>query len=190
MNTRTFCLAILSFGDTTGYEIRKSSIEGRHSYFVDASYGAIYPALTKLESDGCVTSRQETQPGKPARKVYTITDRGRRELFDALCEPPAKDVFKSEFLLIAMSASQLPREVVARAIAVRERQLEEEIELVRSIRDDATAEDSNWICDYGFACLSASLDHLREHGDRLLALAGTAMDRHLEPQEKLLTAAE
>ncbi len=45
MSVRSLCLAILSFGDATGYEIRKESTEGRFSYFDDASFGSIYPAL-------------------------------------------------------------------------------------------------------------------------------------------------
>jgi DNA-binding PadR family transcriptional regulator len=159
-------------------------MEGRHSYFVDASYGAIYPALTKLEADGCVTFREETHPGKPARKVYSITDNGRQELFEALCEPPAKDIFKSEFLLIAMCASRLPREVVAKAIAVRERQLEEEIKLVRSIGEGDCEGGTEWVCAYGLTCLSGSLDHLRATRDRLLAVAGS------QDSETILTAAE
>ena len=79
MNVRTLCLAILYFGDATGYEIRKLSTEGKYSYFVEASYGAIYPALAKLEKDGLVTCRIEAVEGKPSRKVYSITDAGRNE---------------------------------------------------------------------------------------------------------------
>lgn len=73
MNVRTICLSILYEGESTGYEIRKLSIEGEYSYFVDASYGSIYPALAKLEQDGLVTSRVEAQAGKPAKKIYAIT---------------------------------------------------------------------------------------------------------------------
>ena len=44
MNVRTICLAILYDGEATGYEIRKLSVEGEYSYFIDASFGSIYPA--------------------------------------------------------------------------------------------------------------------------------------------------
>jgi PadR family transcriptional regulator AphA len=74
MSVRGLCLAILSGGDATGYEIRKESTEGRFSYFDDASFGSIYPALARLEAEGMVTVREEPQAGKPARKVYSITD--------------------------------------------------------------------------------------------------------------------
>lgn len=182
MNIRTLCLAILSAGDTTGYEIRKSSTEGKYSYFVEASYGAIYPALNKLEAERRVTCREEVQPGKPARKVYSITEEGREELFDALCQPPNKDIFRSEFLLIAMAASSMPRATLEQAIMVRERQLEEELELIGSIRDSAKDPGTDWVCNYGFACLSGSLNHLRQTKMELLS---ATMDN-----EETLSAAE
>ena len=56
MNAKTLILAILNFQESTGYEIRKMSTEGAYSYFVDISYGSIYPTLAKLEADGFVTS--------------------------------------------------------------------------------------------------------------------------------------
>ncbi|MEO1142750.1 MAG: helix-turn-helix transcriptional regulator, partial [Pseudomonadota bacterium] len=54
MNTQSLILAILNFEDASGYEIKKESSEGAFSYFVDISYGSIYPTLAKLEADGLV----------------------------------------------------------------------------------------------------------------------------------------
>ena len=108
MNVRTICLAILYDEDATGYEIRKMSTEGDYSYFVDASYGAIYPALQKLEADALVTSRVEQQDGKPAKKIYSITQTGRREFINSRFEQLGEDEYRSEFLLFARFASELP----------------------------------------------------------------------------------
>ncbi|HHY48365.1 MAG TPA: PadR family transcriptional regulator, partial [Alphaproteobacteria bacterium] len=55
MNVRTICLAILYDEEASGYEIRKLVVEGEYSYFIDASYGSIYPALQKLEAEKLVT---------------------------------------------------------------------------------------------------------------------------------------
>ena len=77
MNVRTLCLSVLYDGDATGYDIRRLCADGEFSYFVEASYGSIYPALAKLEADRLVTSRAEQQDGRPARKVYSITEMGR-----------------------------------------------------------------------------------------------------------------
>jgi DNA-binding PadR family transcriptional regulator len=175
MNVRTLCLAILYFGDSTGYEIKKLSMEGKYSHFVDASFGSIYPALARLESEAMVTCREETQPGKPPRKVYSITEKGRSAFVDALMEPPAPDVFRSEFLLIAMCAEILPPPVIERAIDVRLLQLQAEIDHLNQIASEARHEGTRWAVGYGLKCLGTSLDHLQTHRDKLIALAGSAM---------------
>lgn len=112
MNVRTICMAILYDGDATGYEIRKLSVEGEYSYFIDASYGSIYPALARLEQEKLVTSRVEQQDGKPAKKVYSITTAGRTAFIHSLFEKLGEDEFRSEFLLFLRFASELPQSLV------------------------------------------------------------------------------
>lgn len=51
----------------------------RHGYRI--SPGTLYPTLHRMESDGLLTSRQETVAGR-ARRLYTISDAGRQELAD------------------------------------------------------------------------------------------------------------
>lgn len=176
MNIRTLCLAILSASDTTGYDIRKHATDGPYSYFIDASYGAIYPALNKLEGDGCVTFRLEAQDGKPARKVYSITEKGRDELLNSLASPHAKDIFKSEFLLIAMCAEQLPRDVIEAAIKRRIEHLEASLTMIENVRETAEHEGVRWVANYGLNCLGHDLRHLHNTKNEILAVAGTDRD--------------
>lgn len=172
MSVRSLCLAILSFGDATGYEIRKESTEGRFSYFDDASFGSIYPALARLESDGLVTVREEPQAGKPARKVYSITEAGRTEFINSLCEPQAADTFKSPFLLIALNAAQLPPEVIRRALERRKAQVHEELRLLTECEnEDCRHPGSDWTRNYGIACMNVTLAYLEEHGEALIKIA-------------------
>ena len=171
MNVRTICLAILSFGEASGYEIRKLSTEGDFSYFVYASFGAIYPALNKLESEGLVTGRLETQAGKPAKKIYAITDAGRAAFREALAQPPARDIFRSEFLLIAMCADLQSPEVIRRAIDTQAAQLEIEIEQLGRIAADCDHPGTCWVVNYGLACMRTSLAYLKENRASLEALA-------------------
>lgn len=178
MSVRSLCLAILSFGDATGYEIRKQSTEGRFSYFEDASFGSIYPALARLESEGLVTVREEPQPGKPARKVYSITEAGRAEFIASLCEPQAPDTFKSPFLLIALNAALLPPEVVRRALERRKAQVREELKLLTDTEEDKQCQHpgSKWTRDYGIACMNSTLAYLEEHGEALIKIAEDAAE--------------
>ena len=176
MNVRTLCLAILYFGDATGYEIRKLSTEGKYSYFVEASFGAIYPALAKLEQDGLVTCRKEVVEGKPARKVYSITRAGRQDFVNSLHDVPKPDLFRSEFLLVAMFADILPPAVVRRAIETRAAQLQAEIGHLTHVSAETGHVGSKWAADYGVTCLTRSLQYLQDKREELETIAGSARD--------------
>ena len=175
MNISTLCLAILSFGDATGYDIRKLSMEGSFSYFVDASYGAIYPALSKLADESLVTVRDEMQPGKPARKVYSITDKGRQELERSLNEPLQPDRIKSEFLLAALCAEYIDRDRLAEHIDQRSEQIHSQIDEFETIAEQDCSgerhEPTRWAVDFAHAMNEAKLAFLTTNRDRILACA-------------------
>lgn len=171
------CLAILFNGERTGYEIKKESLEGRHRWFVDASYGSIYPALARLALNEHVTVREEFQSGRPSRKVYAITAAGRHALIAALSSAAGPDVYRSRFLLVASFASQLPRHVVAEAVAARKQHLRQELDAIREAASavECGAPDGSealeWAASYGQNCIGAHLEYLEANGDRLIAMA-------------------
>lgn len=57
-------------------------IEELHEHGYEISPGTLYPMLHGLERKGYLKMRQEG-PGKRARRLYTITARGRAALDDA-----------------------------------------------------------------------------------------------------------
>jgi DNA-binding PadR family transcriptional regulator len=171
MNVRTLCLAILYEQEATGYEIRKLSVEGDYSYFVDASYGSIYPALAKLEAEGLVTSRVELQDGKPAKKIYAITEAGRREFIGSLFDKLEDDDFRSEFLLFARFAAELPQSLVQVRLRERLAMIDASIaELDRLGRKHCQPADA-WVIGYGRACMVQARDYIHAHMGELIALA-------------------
>lgn len=109
MDVRTICLGILTRGDATGYEIKKLFEDGRFSYFVEASFGSIYPALSRLTEDGMVSVRSEPGTRRPDRKVYSITEQGRGAFVASLGEPLPDDRFRSPFLFAMMFSDFLDR---------------------------------------------------------------------------------
>ncbi|PLX39265.1 MAG: PadR family transcriptional regulator [Hyphomicrobiales bacterium] len=173
MNVRTLCLAILYFDEATGYEIKKASVEGKYSYFVDASFGSIYPALARLEADGCVTVRQELHAGKPPRKIYSITECGRKELENALAEPPGRDIFRSEFLLVAMFADILPKEKITAMIDERIESMREEMKTLQEIYAATEHAGGRWALRYGISCKSCAIAQLEGSRFELEEIAGT-----------------
>jgi len=171
MNVRTICLAILHDGDASGYEIRKLSTEGEYAYFVEASFGSIYPALAKLHEEQLVTSRVEVQEGRPAKKVYSITEAGRRVFLNTLFEDLDDDVFRSEFLLFARFVHLLPADLVETRLHERLASLDRQIaEIAKHEENGCSAQDA-WIIRYGRTCLGVARDHLRTHMHELIAMA-------------------
>lgn len=77
--TPTLILAVLADGPRHGYGVARE-IERRSGDRLSPGEGALYPALRALEMDGLIAGDWETQTGGPARKVYTLTEKGRAEL--------------------------------------------------------------------------------------------------------------
>jgi PadR family transcriptional regulator AphA len=171
MNVKTLCLSILFEGESTGYEIRKMSVEGECSYFVDASYGSIYPALAKLEAEGLVTSRIEQQAGKPAKKIYAITEAGRQSFIASLFERLGEDEFRSEFLLFARFVSELPASLVELRLRERLQMLADQIAELDKVAKDHSHPADAWVISYGRTCLSIAREYIDTHMHELVALA-------------------
>jgi PadR family transcriptional regulator PadR len=62
-----------------GYEIIRR-LEARSQGYFDFKEGLIYPRLHRMEQEGLLESRWLGEPGTRRRKVYTITEKGRRQL--------------------------------------------------------------------------------------------------------------
>lgn len=72
-------LAALQEGVAHGYEISKR-IRNASRKVLKVGEGQLYPALHRLEEKGLVSAEWEQQEGKPARRVYTLTPGGAKEL--------------------------------------------------------------------------------------------------------------
>lgn len=167
MNVRTLCLGVLQLRDATGYEIKKMVEEGMFNHFIEASYGSIYPALTRMSQDGLVTCRREIQSGKPDKKVYSITPAGRAELMRTLSATPSDDKFKSEFLFIMLLADLLPCEHIAGIYGQRIARMRAELEDLHACAAQCERNGSRFVVGYGIAICEASLKYLEEHRDIL-----------------------
>ena len=172
MNVRTVCLSILYEGEATGYDIRQLCVDGDCAYFVEASFGSIYPALAKLEEDGLVTSRTQQQKGKPAKKVYSITDAGREAFTEALAAPLGEDVLRSPFLLFARYAHLLPRDLVeTRANEFLEKLIDGHRKLEDAFEGRTSTAGDTWVISYGRAMMEVAERHMRSHMHELITLA-------------------
>jgi len=78
--TEPIVLLVLARLDTAhGYQIAAEA-EPLAVTHAGLDGAAIYRALRRLEATGCVTSGWDTSGGGPARRLYTLTNRGREHL--------------------------------------------------------------------------------------------------------------
>lgn len=168
MDVKTLCLGVLSRGDCSGYEIRKAFEEGPFAHFQDAGFGSIYPALKKLTDDGAVTCVEQAQEGRPDKKVYRLTAKGRQLLFDAVNTRPGSDKLRSDFLFILFFAELLAPRDLDRLIDDRIGEHRAELEcLDRVDRADLSAGE-RFTLGYGRAYHAAALAYLEDYRHELL----------------------
>ena len=78
-------LGFLMERDMTGYDM-KQHMSISTSYFVDASFGSIYPALKRLEKKGFVEVKESIENGK-LKKIYAMNELGKAEFLKWLASP-------------------------------------------------------------------------------------------------------
>ncbi len=178
MNIRTLCLGILSFQEASGYEIKKMAEEGLFSHFIDASFGSIYPALTQMLAEDMVTVRAEEQAGKPDKKVYRITPKGRAALAAAIDVLPRPDKFKSEFLFQVLLSDNLTPQRLAQIYEVRLTELRDELARIQSCSAAASGHPGlKFVNGYGQAVIGAGVAYLENvRGELLEAAPGATIE--------------
>jgi DNA-binding PadR family transcriptional regulator len=111
MDVKTVCLGMLTDGPASGYDMKKC-FESTFGHFFPAGYGSIYPALATLARNGMVEFELVPQEGKPDRKVYNITVKGREELLKGLANPKPTHKVRSEFLAMMCFAHLMTAEQI------------------------------------------------------------------------------
>lgn len=168
MDVKTLCLGALTFGEASGYDIKKF-FECTFSHFFVAGYGSIYPALSTLAEQGLVTCRTESQEGKPDRKLYALTREGREALLQDLGGAPPNHKVRSEFLVQMFFAHLLPRERLEELFEQRLESVERNLEQIESFMREhksgaCPAEPGALFCaGFGRAVLSAGRDFILTH---------------------------
>jgi PadR family transcriptional regulator AphA len=99
-------LGLLNYRPATGYELKATFTNSIH-FFWDATLPQIYRTLKQMESSGWLNVTVEHQDGKPSRKVYHITDGGRKELQRWLREPLEMPEPRSAMLIKVFFGNQM-----------------------------------------------------------------------------------
>lgn len=128
MSLKFGILGLLHYGPQTGYEITQY-FKNSLSFFWPAQTSQIYRELSNLEKEGYAVSEVIIQYDKPNKRLYHITDSGRKALLDWLSpQEHTQSISRSPFLMklffSAMQEKEKTIEVLQRFIEERERELE------------------------------------------------------------------
>jgi PadR family transcriptional regulator AphA len=106
-------LGFLNYEPMTGYDLKKM-VDLTVSHFWPAVQSQIYKTLGRMETDGWLTVETLPQEPRPPRKVYSITETGRAELFRWLNEPqPAAEVRLAWLIQIFFGGRLRDEQVIA-----------------------------------------------------------------------------
>ncbi len=162
MDVGTLCLGVLSFGDTTGYGIRKA-VADWFKHFGQASLGAIYPALAKLTARGAI--EVIGAPDAPLEKrVFRITARGRDELAAAAAACDGSESVRSPFLAGMFFAHLLGMDDVHRLFDERIAGLRGEQRRLRGLPAETMTEGQRFTIRYSQAVIGAAIQFLEREG--------------------------
>ncbi|HET6522210.1 MAG TPA: PadR family transcriptional regulator [Geminicoccaceae bacterium] len=171
MDVKTLCLGALTTGEKTGYEIKRR-FEEAFSHFFAAGYGSIYPALDELTRRGLVTCTVVEQDKRPDKKVYRLTEAGRRALVDDLRATPPRHKIRSEFLVLMYFAQLLPPErlgeVMDEMVAQWDRLLRDlEAAEERCLTSGDHTPGARFTIGYGRTVIAAARDYVRGQREAL-----------------------
>jgi DNA-binding PadR family transcriptional regulator len=177
MDVKTACLGVLACRDASGYEIRKEFEDGLFSHFAEGGFGSIYPALRQLEGEGKVVSVTLGDDGRPGKKVYRLTPRGRLALVDAMARQPGEDKYKSDFLFTLLFAEYQSARWIEQVVDTR---IAHYIELLQAMETPDAEQAATggalpaghaFVHGFGIAVYRAALDYLEHNKHEIVAVA-------------------
>src|SRR5262245_9099435 len=105
-------LGILSHQPMTGYELKTQNFDESIAHFWPADQAQIYRTLDKMAEQGWVEGQLEIQADRPNRKVYSITEAGRRELVRWLAAPQPLTSYREPFMIQLFFAGDLSNQQI------------------------------------------------------------------------------
>jgi PadR family transcriptional regulator, regulatory protein AphA len=191
VDVKDLCLGALTYGDATGYDIKKF-FESTFSHCFLAGYGSIYPALAELTGEKLVTARTAPGQGGPSRKVYHLTEAGRKAFLAQLKGTVPQHKVKSEFLVLMYFAHLLPPAKLDAILDKHLADIERKLKLIQAhehmhAESGAAASGARFVGGFGKAVMTAASEYIRTHR-RSLRKSGAVNSHTTKPRTRQKTA--
>ena len=115
-------LGLLSWKPFSGYDLKKIIAES-DVYYWSGNNNQIYKSLVALHKDQLVTQQVQYQESLPAKKLYTITEKGRVALRDWVRSIPALPEIHNTFLVQLAWADTLSSDELDALLALYEEEI-------------------------------------------------------------------
>ena len=138
-------LGLLLESPMHGYELRKR-LTGLLGAFRAFSYGSLYPALRRMQTDGLIVEDAAPEGAvlRRARRVYQLSDAGRQRFTELVADTGPQNYTDDGFGVHLAFFNRTPAAARMRILEGRRRQVEERREGLR----DAIARASNSLDRY------------------------------------------
>ena len=174
-------LALLGAGRTHGYELKRRYDALFAAVWGPVNIGQIYVTLGRLEKEGLVVVEVVGQEGRPDRKDYELTDRGRAALHAWLAEADPVPMPKSDLVLKLVGASLLGTDDAQSLIAEHRQRCFQALRDLDAASADNPVDSVAGVLAHGAALhLQAELQWL-DHCDALLTRGPLRLTDDLVP---------
>jgi DNA-binding PadR family transcriptional regulator len=162
-------LGLLTQQSVSGYDIKR--LLNSLGWLVgEPSFGSLYPALAALEEDGLATVVLESRQNRPPRKVYSITEEGRRTLEEWISRPSGPNASLKAFAMRLILADNLTQAGLIAQLYQRRSQIAAHraaLEKNAIPKADGANSGQRLALEYGLALANAELAWLDSTLDRL-----------------------
>jgi DNA-binding PadR family transcriptional regulator len=111
MELRSAILGLLSWKPASGYDLKRI-ISDSDVFYWSGNNNQIYKSLIELQEEGLVTYQVQLQESLPAKKIYSVTEKGLSELYQSLLTAPEAPELHKNFLIQLAWSEILPDEEI------------------------------------------------------------------------------
>lgn len=130
MTIKYALLGFLSWQPWSGYDLKKM-ISQLTFFYWSGNNNQIYKTLLSLLEEGLVTQEVQHQESLPAKKIYSITEKGRDGLREWILSSPSLPELRSTFLVQLAWADQLEAGELDLLLSEYEHEVEVQVQMER-----------------------------------------------------------
>lgn len=131
MDLRDTILGLLSWQPASGYDLKRI-ISDSDIFYWSGNNNQIYKSLLELQKEGLVTYQVQVQESLPAKKIYTITEKGLAELRHSLLATPDVPELRKGFLIQLAWAEMLSDEEILTLLGKYEAEISVRLQMLQA----------------------------------------------------------